>query len=146
MSRREVLIRALSATPADLARIVRAAENTAVSCPSESRHILIGISHFNQAEKQYLIWLRQVIDETRPFIPAPHPKLTAPALAEIDTLLTEFQQARRQTITFLQAQKAGDWQRTAVHETHGVLTFRTLVQMLVDHDTEHLNQIVELRR
>lgn len=146
MSKREVLIKALGATPGDLARLVRGFEHTAVTPRPEYQPFLEVINHLNLVEHQYRLWLQEVISETRPFISVHDTEMTLPDLLQLDALLDEFRRARQQTVNFLQEQNAGNWQRTAVHETNGPLTFRTLVQMLVDHDTEHLNQIVEFRR
>jgi len=146
MSKREVLIKALAATPGDLARLVRGMEHTAVKPGQENQLIRAAINHLNQVENQYQLWLQEVITETRPFISNHVTEMPPPDLLQMDALLGEFRQARQQTVNFLQEQNAGNWQRTAVHETNGPLTFRTLVQLLVDHDTEHLNQIVDFRR
>lgn len=142
------MLKALAATPGDLERMVRGMDDTAVTHSPMPDHWSIAdvLCHLHMVEGHYLARLQQVTTETRPSIPAIHPHpaahdLTLPAI----TMLANFRQARQATSTFLQERKAGDWQRTAVHPTWGEVKFRALVQHLVDHDTNHLNQIVEIQ-
>jgi len=48
-------------------------------------------------------------------------------------------------LVFLRGLEQSDWARPVTHETIGPGRLRDHVQMLVDHDSEHLGQIVALR-
>ena len=45
------------------------------------------------------------------------------------------------TLEWLHEIGPADWQRPAIHETHGRTTLRFLVQNLVAHDIEHTSQL-----
>lgn len=154
MSKRALLLPALAATPADLERLVRGVMGTAVdTAVSQQRpapeqwSIADVLCHLVLVEGRYLARLQLVVREAAPAIaciqpdPARH-DLTQPAMA----IAANFRQARQETVAFLQELKAGDWQRTAVHPTWGKVSLRSLVQHLVDHDTAHLNQIIEIQQ
>jgi uncharacterized damage-inducible protein DinB len=103
------------------------------------------VCHLTAVERQYLRRLQRVLAEERPFLPAIHPN---PTSHKLDTppseLLMQFEAARAKTLALLQNVAEEGWERTAVHETHGEVTFQALVQFLVDHDGEHLNQIAAI--
>jgi uncharacterized damage-inducible protein DinB len=61
-------------------------------------------------------------------------------------LLLQFKECRAETITFLKTLSPGQWQRPAIHEHTGKTTLRFLVQLLIEHDIEHMNQIVQLQQ
>ncbi len=149
MSKRDVLMKALAATPGDLERMVRGLKTTAVTHkPTPDQWSIADVlCHLQMMEERYLPRLEVVVREERPSIPYIHADeashdLTRPLM----TMLADFRLAREQTLDFLRGLKAGDWQRTAVHETWGEVKFRYLIQHLVDHDTDHLNQIVEIQQ
>lgn len=99
------------------------------------------LGHMTVVEGHYLRGLELILLEERPFLPAillddtPH---------DTQTALDAFVAARQETLAFLHDVAESAWQRTAVHETHGEVTFQALVQFLVDHDGEHLNQIAAI--
>jgi len=129
--------------------MVRGVQGTAVSHPLSPNQWSIAdvLCHLYSVEERYLARLQVVVAEERPSIPYIHPDAATHDLTQpITVMLANFRQARASTIAFLQELKAGDWQRTAVHENWGQVTLRTLVQHLVDHDTEHLNQIVMIQQ
>jgi hypothetical protein len=89
--------------------------------------------------------LQKIVAEERPYLPYIHPETRPqPNPTPLAELLNTFNTARNETLAYLQSLNAGAWQRNAIHETLGPTKLRYMVQLLVDHDTEHLNQIVEL--
>ncbi len=143
------MLKALAATPGDLERMVRGISDTAVTHSPTPDHWSIAdvLCHLHMVEEHYLDRLQRVTAETRPLIPAIHPHPAAHDLTlPLARVVVNFKQARQTTLTFLQNLKAGDWQRTAVHPAWGEVTFRALVQHLVDHDTSHLNQMIEIQQ
>lgn len=149
MSKRIVLLQALAATPADLQRLLQGIEATAVSHRPAPDQWSIGdvLSHLVDVEQRYLIRLRRVIEEERPLLDNIHPNQAGQdSGADAAVLLRRFRQARADTLSFLRDRTPGQWQRPAVHPSWGETTFRFLVQNLVEHDTEHLNQLVSVQQ
>lgn len=148
MSKRAVLLDALASMPKDLAFMLRRAEETAVhQRPTpEDWSIANVLVHLAVMEQHYLARLQKIVVEERPFLPTLHPETQPqPDPQPVAELVTAVHDARQQTLTFLHSLKAGDWQRTAVHETLGATKLRFMVQRLVEHDTEHLNQVIEIQ-
>ena len=147
MSKREILLKALAATPQDLARIGRSVDETAVSIRPlpDQWSVADVLSHLYRVEERYLARLQRVVEEERPFLPGIYPDETTHDLTlSFAALLDQFTQARTATLTYLHGLKAGEWQRSAIHSEWGEVKFRTLVQHLVEHDTAHLNQLIEI--
>lgn len=147
MSTRAVLITALASMPQDLTFMLHRAEETAVhQRPTpDDWSIAEVLQHLITIEPLYLARLRKIVDEERPYLPCLHPETHPhPDQTPLAKLLNTFSAARNETLAYLQSLKAGDWQRNAVHETVGPTKLRHMAQLLVDHDTEHLNQIVGL--
>jgi len=102
------------------------------------------LSYLIVVEAQYLRRLQRVLVEERPFLPAIFPDpITHNLQASAAELLAHFEEARQRTLAFLTDVADDGWGRTAVHETQGEVTFHFLVQHLVEHDSEHLNQIAK---
>ncbi|MCP4358312.1 MAG: DinB family protein [Chloroflexi bacterium] len=77
MSKRNVLLKALAATPGDLERLVRGLEVTAATKhpSSDQRSIADVLCHFHMVEERYLARLELVVKEKRPHLPTIHPVL-----------------------------------------------------------------------
>jgi len=148
MSKRIVLLQALASMPADLRLMLKRVDTAAAThSPSPTQwSILQVLAHLLDVEERYLIRLHRVVTEDNPFLPTIHPDDTALPTTPLLALLNQFEAARTQTLDFLQALSPGSWQRPALHETQGATKFRYLIQMLVDHDTQHLNQIIEIQQ
>jgi uncharacterized damage-inducible protein DinB len=146
MTKRIVLLQALASTPQDLARLLKNVDE-AISRrrPSAEQWPLADIlNHLVYVEERYQVRLKRVVEEERPFLPYIPPDETShDPQASLAELLARFAEARATTLALLTDLPAGSWQRRAVHETLGETSFRFLAQFLVDHDTEHLNQLVE---
>jgi ABC-type transporter Mla subunit MlaD len=142
MTKRVVLLRALASMPADVRRVLKGADPTT---PGEwSTSDLLG--RLFDTETRFLNQLRTVVSEERPTLPRLQPEEPSPdSDTALEELVDRFQQARRETLTFLEGLSAGDWQRKAVHETLGETSLRFLVQNLVDHDTQALTQLIAPR-
>lgn len=161
MSKRIVLLQALASTPKDLGFTLRRLMEKSASQPAAADaqsavyqtpqpgqwSIGIVLHHLIDVEARYLGRLQQVVTEDRPLLAVIHPNEAIyqerPSLAK---LLARFEQARAATLAFLKELPPGGWQRPAVHEAWGETKLRFLVQHLVDHDTQHLNQIIEIQQ
>jgi hypothetical protein len=91
--------------------------------------------------------LYTVVHENNPNLPAFYPDESQyDEQATLPELLDQFGVARDVTVAFLQELSMKQWQRPAVHAKWGPTTLRYLVQQLVDHDINHLNQAVETQQ
>jgi uncharacterized damage-inducible protein DinB len=149
MSKRTVLLEALQTAPTDVARMLaKVNDEMARRRPTADEWSIADVvNHLFYVEKKYRARLKRVKEEERPELPYIHPDESAHDLAApLRELIERFQVERAETMAFLNTLSLGDWQRPAVHETWGEVRFRYLVQHLVEHDTAHLNQMVEIRQ
>jgi uncharacterized damage-inducible protein DinB len=148
MTKRIVLLQALASTPADVVRIAGSSEPglTHARPRPDSWSMADVLRHLVEVEERYLLRLKRVVAEDQPhlplILPAEEPLPPRDTAAE---LARDFAAARSATLAFLNGLSAKDWQRQAFHPGEGETTLRYLVQNLVDHDTLHLNQILEAR-
>jgi uncharacterized damage-inducible protein DinB len=148
MTKRIVLLQALASTPADVARIARSSEPelTHARPQPDSWSIADILRHLVDVEERYLLRLKQVVAEERPHLPFILPdQEPRPPQATAVALAGDFAAARAATVAFLNGLGAKEWQRRAFHPNAGETSLRYLVQRLVDHDTLHLNQVLEVR-
>ena len=147
MTRRNELLKALEATPRDLARSIRGIAPPARGIrPTPDQWSISDIlSHLIAVETRSLARLQHVTKEGNPTISTILPDLVYDLSKPLEILLEEFNIARTQTLQFLHPLSSGNWARAATFEDGQKITFRYLVQALVDHDTDHLNQIIETK-
>ena len=147
MSKRIVLLQALASTPADLARLARSFDDAggdwaAGAAEWTARDVL---AHLFFVEQGYQARITLILNETEPLLPFINPE---PAEANSRTplldMVEQFRAAREETITTLKALTPAQWQKPAIHATSGRTTLRNQVQILVEHDIEHSNQLAEL--
>jgi len=149
MTKRIVLLQALASTSNDLSLMLRGIDGAACHRrPADDEWSMADVvNHLIGVEKRYRQRLQRVLDEEEPWLSYIHPDEPArDPQASLPTLLARFQEERAETMALLKEIGPGDWQRRAVHETKGNVTLRFLVQYLVDHDIQHLNQIVEIQQ
>lgn len=143
-----MLMDSLAATPADLARLLRSLdEEAARRRPAPGGWCVADVvAHLGYVEGLYLARLRRIVAEESPSVEYIHPDETAHDLrAPLGELLRAFVDRRAATGAFLAGLAQQDWARPCVHPTMGASRLRDQVQMLVDHDSAHLEQIVALR-
>jgi uncharacterized damage-inducible protein DinB len=148
MTKRIVLLQALASTPIDVTRI---ACNSKPSLTHrrpqpDSWSMADVLFHLIDVEQRYRHHLQRVVAEDQPNLPSllPDEESLPPQATAVD-LAQEFAAARSLTMSFLNELSPKDWQRRAFHQRHGETSLRYLVQRLVDHDTLHLNQLLEVR-
>lgn len=149
MTKRIVLLQALASTSNDLALMVRGVDDASSDRrpAGDQWSIADVVNHLVDVEERYRRRLQRVLKEEKPRLPYMHPDEQAhDPQVSLSTLLDRFKEERSKTMTFLKEIGPGDWQRRAVHESKGDVTLRFLVQYLVDHDIQHLNQIVEIQQ
>ncbi|HMO57549.1 MAG TPA: DinB family protein [Roseiflexaceae bacterium] len=148
MSRRSVLIDALAATPRDLERLLRPVPEARFLLRPGGEEWCIAdvVAHLADIEQRFLVQLQRIVAEANPQIEGlpPHPQqhdLTRPAA----DLAAEFAVRRTVTLEFLRGLQQADWARPFVSASGHALRFRDRIQLLVGHDSSHLNQIIALR-
>lgn len=149
MSKRAILLDALASMPKDLAFMLRRVDEAVGHHRFRSAQWSIAdvLHHLAMIEPGYRARLQKIVEEERPFLPYLHPETTPhPPPTSLTELLAAVTSARQDTLNYLQRLKPGDWQRTAVHETIGPTRLRDMVQLLVAHDTEHLNQLAQIQQ
>jgi hypothetical protein len=136
MTRKDVLLKALASTPADLRRAVD-------GLASRRTGVAATLHQWVVFETRFRAQLQQVISEDVPNLPElrlePDDHLGEASLQE---LLERFSGARQETLNFLRSLSPGAWQQRAVHETLGETSLRFLVQHLVECDTQHLVRVL----
>jgi uncharacterized damage-inducible protein DinB len=146
MTKRIVLLQALASTATDLNYILKGVDDQA-NGPVDGWTLNDVLTHLIYVEGRYQERLRRMVEENNPTVPAILPEDTPlDATADTNALLNQFKEARAETVTFLMSLSPGQWQRPAVHETTGPTTLRFQVQILIEHDIEHMNQIVQLQQ
>jgi uncharacterized damage-inducible protein DinB len=149
MSKRIVLLQALASTPNDLRLMVQKLPSDLIHQRPDPDNWSIAeiLCHLIDIEGRYRQRLYTVVHEDNPHLPVFYPDDSQyDEQANLDELLNRFGQARDVTVTFLQELSMKQWQRPAVHASWGPTTLRYLVQQLVDHDINHLNQAVETQQ
>jgi hypothetical protein len=148
VSRRSVLMEALAATPRDLARMLRPVDAAAALLRPDPGEWCIAdvVAHLGATELPYQARLRLIVEQDNPRVPYIHPDEGAHDLTRTPAELLEIFSARRaETLAFLEGLSQRDWGRPLIHATLGPSRLRDQIQMLVDHDSAHLEQIVGLR-
>jgi hypothetical protein len=143
MTRRAVLLKALSATPADVRRIVAGMDGSDTAIRAAVTRFVAAIADF---EQRYRAQLEQVVQDARPELTELRLEPKDPGLdVALADMVDRFLRAREETLAFLNGLSPGDWQRQVVHVALGATSLRFLVQNLVEYDTGHLSQLMEAR-
>lgn len=145
MTRRDVLLPALAATPKDLMRLVRDVDPATARLQSspDSWCLADVVAHLGDVEERYLARLHRIVEQDNPYEPSMQPDPSAHDLSRpLEELFDDFAARRAATIAFLSGLSQRDWGRPLVHETVGPTRLRFQVQALVEHDNEHLVQII----
>ncbi len=143
MTKRAILLEALASTPPDVVRLVRGLDETAAVQQTDGGWSCYDIvAHLAHSEPLHLARLQRILAEDEPLLPPLHPnELIRDGAWSIAALAHCFRDARKVTLEWLHEIGPADWQRPAIHETHGRTTLRFLVQNLVAHDIEHTSQL-----
>jgi len=148
MSRRDVLLEALAATPRDLERMLRRVNERAARWRPETGgwRLMDVVAHLGVVESLYLARFQRVVTEDTPYEPA---FVVDTSLHDLGQPLMEhvavFAKRRAWTRDFLGTLSQRDWGRSLVHAVDGTTRLRDQAQALIAHDNEHLSQLVTLR-
>jgi uncharacterized damage-inducible protein DinB len=149
MSRRDKLIAALESAPRDLARMLQPlSAEAALWRPAPNQWCAADVvAHLAYVEPLFLARMQRIVGEEQPRVSSIVPDESQHDLGQpLDVLLHTFAARRANLIAFLQGCTQADWARRGVREADDLLlTLRDAVQVVVDHDSEHLAQLATLR-
>ena len=139
----EQMIEILAAVPADVAQAFAAVGE------DQSRQSIDGgwsprqiLGHLKDAALVYDERITRVATEENPYLlNVDQDEAVARGdynSADPSALLSELADSRRHTIEVLRSLDAAGWERPGVHSERGPLTLRSLVEYMVDHETDHI--------
>ena len=106
------------------------------------------IGHLAASEYFFLQRLHLLIRETsprlRPFGDAATERFESMKDNDAETNLQAFNELRGETVSALMSLALNLWSRTGIHDTEGVMSLEDVVETMIDHDTEHLEQMDNL--
>lgn len=136
------LLQSLAATPIQLVKALEEPDLSRVTATGEWSPEEI-LAHLIDVEGRYLARLRRVSLEQDPrLVPIRPDEATYNHQVEREELLRQFEAARVETLNFVKDLAPADWMRTAIHPSWGKVTLQILVQNLIEHDREHIIQII----
>ncbi len=142
-----MLVANLGATPALLRRL---AEDASVDQAGQAPRpgawsIAQVVSHLLDGDRDlFLPRLRLMLAEERPVFESRNPEPSADR-SDLATLLDAFESARGGVVKILEGLDSSGWAREAVFSNRGAVTVEGYAAMMAGHDTEHLQQIHQVR-
>jgi uncharacterized damage-inducible protein DinB len=144
-----VLLQALTNAPARVAEVMAALSVEAYEWQptSDTWSISQTLAHLAASDPPFKKRLISMTQAHNPWLPYFGPDVARPDVdAPAPELLARFRDSRAALLDFLAGLAPEDWERLGVHETMGPTTLAQQVQNIVNHDTEHLGQLYELRQ
>jgi 5-formyltetrahydrofolate cyclo-ligase len=143
---RALIVASLRVTPRMLREMTRdctAAHATTAPRPGEWP-ITEVVRHLVEGDRDtFLPRLRRMLSETRPVF-APRTPLQHDG-SDLATLLDVFERARADVVRILETVDSAGWQRDGVSPSRGPLSVEAYAASMAEHDTEHLQQIQDVR-
>jgi hypothetical protein len=107
------------------------------------------LGHLAAAEKVWLARLNSILQQKDALLKrGPTPEIRAYGEERmrdsVDENLDAFNALRGETISLMMGLSLTDWGKTGTHETRGEITIEDVVESMVDHDAEHLDQLKAL--
>jgi len=142
------LLTSLSGTPAGVARLVRDLrfESIVVRPSRDEFSILENVCHLRDIEIEgYAVRIRRILTEDEPVLA----DVDGTKLAiereynrqDLKQSLTEFTSARNQNFAILNEVAASAFDRSGTMEGVGTISLERLLEMMLDHDQSHLEDI-----
>ena len=147
MSRRIILLQALTSTPRDLRRALKNVDERVFRTRAPrlgstlAEEMALLIAH----EDEYRRLFRMVVEQDRPHLSPLETRADGFVELPPEESLDRFAVARDETLAFLQGLSPGQWQRPANHTTRGRILLRFLVQDLMEHDIYRMNRLLEIK-
>lgn len=147
MTDRALTLASMRATPRMLREMSRDCTREQAWTPPQAGEWSIAevVRHLVEGDRDtFLPRLRRMVGETRPLFDKTRP---APDTgADLTALLLAFETARHQAVALLEGLDEAGWQREGVSPSRGALSVQTYAQTMAEHDTEHLQQIQDVRQ
>lgn len=106
------------------------------------------IGHMAATEFYFLerinLLLRQDNPHLRSFANAATERQESMMGNDVETNLAAFNDLRGETVSTLMSLALNLWTRAGNHETAGTMAVEDVVDMMIDHDTDHVQQIADL--
>jgi hypothetical protein len=103
------------------------------------------VAHLTAAEEFFLERIMKLLGERQPrlqsFAQAAGQRMSELLSNSLDDNLDRFGELRGQAVSALMSMTLGDWERTGDHPTLGEVSITDTVEMMSDHDAEHLAQL-----
>ncbi|MGQ0601581.1 MAG: DinB family protein [Anaerolineales bacterium] len=141
-----ILLQALRSLPDRVAEIVMALDEEWQSAPEvwSGRE---SVSHLAACEALFHKRFQRILELDNPLLPAFGPDEAPPRRdLPIADLLIQLREARTTAVLFLSALAPDTWKRPAVHASLGPTTLALQVQNMINHDAEHIGQLMALLR
>ena len=147
MMKHRLLIEALEASPHDVRRLLRPLSAEALTWKEGENWSLAEIvTHLANIDVIFGPRFHRIVEQDRPTFMPVDPTATLAISTSPDEDLARWQAERATMCAWLAGLHSGDWNRQATHSTRGPITLRSEVQVIVNHDTDHLAQMTEVRR
>lgn len=145
------LVQSLRATPDTLKHIAEGfrSEELTGCCPVGAWSFLEHICHLRDIEIEgYSVRIGRILDEEYPVLS----DIDGARLAaerdymseDFESVLTAFALERRQNLEVVSTLSPKQLNRTAIFGDSGAITLLTLLEMMAEHDQDHLRQLEEL--
>jgi DinB family protein len=150
ISERGEILKALSAGPIVLRRLVRDLPDEAIRArPAPGEWAIVEVvAHLADTEERSLARTRRMLEEDEPQLPpydsaelAIERRYLEMAMADE---LDRFERLRTEQVDLLQALADDGWHRTGNHGEHGRITVQQLAAHTAGEDADHLAQIARL--
>lgn len=138
---------ALRSAVTDIERIVRPLPPSALSQRFDGGwSILDVLGHMIAVDEMMFARCQLILNEDEPSVVGhvPNSVFGDEAVPQEEVIL-RWRRLREQFCEWLAALPPGALNRRATHNERGAITIRTEVQIIIGHDTEHLNQIMTLQ-
>jgi len=143
---RRTLVASLRVTPRMLREMTRDCTAARASTPPKPGEwaIIDVVRHLVEGDRDTLLpRLRRMLAESRPVFPVRRPQ--DHDHSDLATLLDVFERARAEVVRMLGGLGEADWQREGVSPSRGPLSVESYAASTVAHDTEHLQQLQDVR-
>lgn len=144
---KELVIANLAATPNLLRRLGEDFSPELASEPPRSGEWSTTevVHHLVEGDRDtFLPRLRLMLAEHRPVFQA-RDRVAAADRSDLSTLLGAFESARSEVVKTLRGLQPGEWVREGVSPSRGALSVEAYAATMAAHDTEHLQQIHQIR-
>jgi uncharacterized damage-inducible protein DinB len=104
------------------------------------------VSHLAACAEPFQQRFNRILELDNPLLPYFGPEVAQPRRdIPVTESIAQLRQSRATLTEFLSALPLEMWERPAVHETLGPTTLALQVQNMLNHDADHLGQLMELR-